>query len=75
MGDLTPSGAPVLQCFLEPCRQRRWPNADLDFSAIIKGSLCFSFFFSYPIMMFPVTSILEKKMAISAGSVLAMFLR
>ena len=50
-------------------------NAGLDFSVIIKGCLCFSLFFTYPIMMFPVTSILEKKMAISAGSVLAMFLR
>merc|ERR1719211_676429 len=50
-------------------------NAGLDFSVIIKGCLCFSLFFTYPIMMFPVTSILEKKMAISSGSVLAMFLR
>jgi len=30
---------------------------------LVKSCLCFSLFFTYPIMLFPVTAILEKKMA------------
>jgi len=50
-------------------------NEGLDFPVIIKGCLCFSLFFTYPIMLFPVTNILEKKMSIPSSSLYSTFLR
>jgi len=37
-------------------------NEGFNFAILVKICLCFSLFFTYPIMLFPVTSILEKKM-------------
>lgn len=36
-----------------------------NFAILVKLCLCFSLFFTYPIMLFPVTSILEKKLGTS----------
>lgn len=33
----------------------------LDFAVIVKACLCFSLFFTYPIMLFPVTTLLEER--------------
>ncbi|EGD75796.1 hypothetical protein PTSG_07915 [Salpingoeca rosetta] len=33
------------------------------FPALIKGCLCFSLYFTYPVMMFPVSTILEKQLS------------
>ena len=38
-------------------------EAGLDFAVIVKSCLCFSLFFTYPVMMFPVTGLLEEKLA------------
>lgn len=38
-------------------------DTGLDFAVIVKSCLCFSLFFTYPIMMFPVTGLLEEKIA------------
>lgn len=46
-----------------------------NFAILVKVCLCFSLFFTYPIMLFPVTAILEKKLEISSGSLAAKFLR
>ena len=35
----------------------------IDFAALVKMFLCISLFFSYPIMMFPVTRMLQRKCA------------
>ena len=32
------------------------------FPAIVKGCLCFSLFFTYPVMMFPVSALFDKLM-------------
>jgi proton-coupled amino acid transporter len=37
-------------------------NSGVDFAVIVKSCLCFSLFFTYPIMMFPVTSLLEERL-------------
>ena len=39
------------------------PHEDdgLDFAVLVKACLCFSLFFTYPIMLFPVTSLLEER--------------
>jgi len=50
-------------------------NEGFNFAILVKICLCFSLFFTYPIMLFPVTSILEKKMEISQSSSAAKFLR
>jgi len=40
------------------------PTTDgFNFALLVKACLCFSLFFTYPIMLFPVTSILEKKLS------------
>ncbi|CAG0890081.1 unnamed protein product [Cyprideis torosa] len=36
----------------------------LDFAVLVKTCLCFSLFFTYPIMMFPVLQLLEKRQPI-----------
>jgi len=42
------------------------PNdAGFNFALLVKGCLCVSLFFTYPIMLFPVFSILEKKLSVS----------
>lgn len=33
----------------------------LNFADMVKGCLCFSLFFTYPVMLFPVTTLLEKR--------------
>jgi len=38
-----------------------------NFALLVKGCLCFSLFFTYPVMMFPVTSLLEKKLHMSSA--------
>merc|ERR1719341_1436656 len=41
------------------------PSDDgFNFAILVKICLCFSLFFTYPIMLFPVTSILEKKLEV-----------
>lgn len=50
-------------------------DGGFNFAILVKVCLCFSLFFTYPIMLFPVTSILEKKMEITSSSVAAKFLR
>merc|ERR550525_543186 len=52
------------------------PNdGGFNFAILVKCCLCISLFFTYPIMLFPVFSILEKKLAISTNSVFSKFLR
>jgi len=52
------------------------PNDNgFNFAILVKICLCISLFFTYPIMLFPVFSILEKKMSISSSTVLAKFVR
>ena len=52
------------------------PNeGGFNFAVLVKVCLCISLFFTYPIMLFPVFSILEKKMSISPSTVLAKFIR
>jgi len=52
------------------------PNdGGFNFAILVKICLCISLFFTYPIMLFPVFSILEKKMSISSSAVLAKFVR
>jgi len=52
------------------------PNdGGFNFAILVKCCLCISLFFTYPIMLFPVFSILEKKMTISSNSVFSKFLR
>merc|ERR1712228_790604 len=41
----------------------------------VKSCLCISLFFTYPIMLFPVFSILEKKLEIGSSSSKSMLLR
>lgn len=36
-------------------------GASLDFAIVVKSCLCLALFFTYPVMMFPVINILEKK--------------
>jgi len=50
-------------------------SGGLNFAILVKICLCFSLFFTYPIMLFPVTSILEKKLEITSGSMAAKMLR
>ena len=38
-------------------------DTGLDFAVLVKSCLCFSLFFTYPIMMFPVTGLLEEKLS------------
>ena len=42
-------------------------NAGLDFALLVKACLCFSLFFTYPIMLFPVTSLLDDRVLKQAG--------
>ena len=52
------------------------PNdGGFNFAILVKCCLCVSLFFTYPIMLFPVFSILEKKLAISPGGLKAKVLR
>lgn len=52
------------------------PNdGGFNFAILVKICLCISLFFTYPIMLFPVFSILEKKLSISSSTVLAKFVR
>jgi proton-coupled amino acid transporter len=52
------------------------PNdGGFNFAVLVKICLCISLFFTYPIMLFPVFSILEKKLSISSSAVLAKFVR
>jgi len=52
------------------------PNeGGFNFAILVKICLCISLFFTYPIMLFPVFSILEKKMSISSSTVFAKFVR
>jgi len=52
------------------------PNdGGFNFSVLVKVCLCISLFFTYPIMLFPVFSILEKKMSISSTTVISKFMR
>ena len=52
------------------------PNdGGFNFAILVKICLCISLFFTYPIMLFPVFSILEKKLSISSSAVLAKFVR
>jgi len=52
------------------------PSDDgFNFAILVKICLCFSLFFTYPIMLFPVTSILEKKLEVAQGSTAAKFMR
>ena len=37
------------------------PEGGIDFALIVKVCLCFSLFFTYPVMMFPVTKIITPK--------------
>ena len=37
----------------------------VDFATIVTSCLCLSLFFTYPIMMFPVFSILDGKMGVT----------
>ena len=37
------------------------PAGGIDFAIIVKMCLCFSLFFTYPVMMFPVTKIITPK--------------
>ena len=46
-----------------------------NFAILVKSCLCVSLFFTYPIMLFPVFSILEKKLQISSAAMQAVFLR
>ena len=34
----------------------------MDFAALVKYCLCFSLIFTYPVMMFPVTTILHQRL-------------
>jgi len=48
------------------------PNeGGFNFAILVKVCLCISLFFTYPIMLFPVFSILEKKFSISSSTLLA----
>ena len=38
----------------------------IDFSTVVTSCLCLSLFFTYPIMMFPVTSIIDGKLEVTA---------
>jgi len=52
------------------------PNeGGFNFAILVKICLCISLFFTYPIMLFPVFSILEKKLSISSNAALAKFVR
>merc|ERR1712025_556385 len=52
------------------------PNdGGFNFAILVKCCLCISLFFTYPIMLFPVFSILEKKLTITSNSVFSKFLR
>jgi len=46
-----------------------------NFAILVKSCLCISLFFTYPIMLFPVFSILEKKLEIGSSSSKSMLLR
>jgi len=50
-------------------------NGGFNFSILVKSCLCVSLFFTYPIMLFPVFSILEKKMTIATSGVKSKVLR
>lgn len=50
-------------------------DGGFNFAILVKICLCISLFFTYPIMLFPVFSILEKKLSISSSTVLAKFVR
>jgi len=43
-------------------------DSGFNFAILVKFCLCFSLFFTYPIMLFPVTSIMEKKFEIGGSS-------
>lgn len=44
------------------------PKGDsLDFALVVKTCLCLALFFTYPVMMFPVIGILEKKLLTKPG--------
>ena len=52
------------------------PNdGGFNFAILVKSCLCISLFFTYPIMLFPVFSILEKKLHVVAGSLKSKMLR
>ena len=52
------------------------PNdGGFNFAILVKCCLCVSLFFTYPIMLFPVFSILEKKLMISSNGLKAKMLR
>jgi len=50
-------------------------DGGFNFAILVKICLCFSLFFTYPIMLFPVTSILEKKLEVVQGSKAAKLMR
>jgi len=50
-------------------------DGGFNFAILVKICLCFSLFFTYPIMLFPVTSILEKRLEVVQGSKAAKLMR
>ncbi|XP_040571495.1 uncharacterized protein [Lepeophtheirus salmonis] len=46
------------------------PHVDgtIDFATLVKVCLCFSLFCTYPVMIFPVSELLEKKFLVSSSS-------
>jgi len=50
-------------------------DGGFNFAILVKSCLCISLFFTYPIMLFPVFSILEKKLQIPSSSMKAVLLR
>lgn len=50
-------------------------DGGFNFAILVKSCLCISLFFTYPIMLFPVFSILEKKLQISSTSLKSLMLR
>lgn len=52
------------------------PNdGGFNFAILVKCCLCISLFFTYPIMLFPVFSILEKKLEVATSGLKAKMLR
>ncbi|XP_043226186.1 amino acid transporter ANT1-like isoform X1 [Amphibalanus amphitrite] len=54
-------------------------DGTIDFAMVVKCCLCFSLFFTYPLMMFPVVTIIEKRLpasylTTSRGNVLRLLL-
>ena len=43
-------------------------NTGVDFALIVKMCLCFSLFFTYPIMMFPVNTLLQDRLDVDSLS-------